>query len=790
LLSAKTSAQIISFNHITQEYGLRNGNVRAIVKDYQGFVWIGTEDGLHRYDGYSMKVYRKIENDTASISSNFILCLFEDSNKNLWIGTLDGSLCLYNRKKDNFIHFKKQISKNDSRINEAIRAIYEDDSKQLFIGSGRLLRGVLTKNPESTQFIQVKLPTDTLNNAGIRIMDISEYKDGQLLMSVNNVGLFVYDKNTNKFTLHKIGQIEKNIQAIHIDKKRNLIWLGTWKNGLIVSDYAGEKYKRIKKGNDTHSLRHDFVPALAADSIGNLWIATDNGLSMITYKCNPLIEPVVETYLPDPQNHSSIQGSIIKAVYVDSDDNLWVGVYYEGVNLYYKHSTHFGTIIMSNENQATVDSRSVTALVEDRSHNLWVGTDGSGLYFSKDSVGKEDAAFEKITSCKGIDKIKAMKYDGDKNLWIGTWGNGLYFFNTQTRTCQNFESLKTGIDVGKEILSLEVDPVGDVRIGTFDKGFFRFNSKTQTAIHVENIKKSSDFIDRVNAITNGSNKTIWIGKEAGGLNKTSVGSNKYEVVEIDHIQASTSVSSIYVDKEETLWIGCPSKGLVQYDLKKNISTLYTEQDGLSNSVIYGILEDNMGRLWISTDAGISVFDKKNKQFVNFGKANGLLSNQFNRASILSTHNGYFAFGNIKGISYINPNQSLVGDRNSPIEFTKFFVNNREQLVNQSGSILKENISIAHEIQLDYNQNSFSFEVALLDYDFSRQSDYYYKLEEFDEGWQYAGVQRMIQYTKLTPGEYRLKVSSSNTGTNGSTATINIIIRPAWWQTTAFKIAVG
>src|SRR6185369_14419336 len=140
LLSAKTSAQIISFNHITQEQGLRNGNVRCVVRDYQGFVWIGTEDGLHRYDGYSMKVYRKVENDSTSMSSNFILCLFEDSNKNLWIGTLDGSLCLYNRKKDNFIRFQRKLSKNNQRIDEAIRVIYEDDHKQLFIGSGRFLR--------------------------------------------------------------------------------------------------------------------------------------------------------------------------------------------------------------------------------------------------------------------------------------------------------------------------------------------------------------------------------------------------------------------------------------------------------------------------------------------------------------------------------------------------------------------------------------------------------------------------------------------------------------------------
>jgi len=790
IIATKANAQIVSFNHITQEYGLRNGNVRAIVRDYQGFVWIGTEDGLHRYDGYSMKIYRKVENDSTSMSSNFILRLFEDSNKNLWIGTLDGSLCLYNRKKDNFIRFKKQLSKNDSRIDEAIRAIYEDDNKQLFIGSGRLLRSTLTNNIDSIRFNQVGLPIDTLNNAGIRVMGISEYRDNLLLVSINNVGLFIFDKNTNKFSPHKISQFEKTVQSIYLDKKRGLIWLGTWKNGLIVSDYSGEKYKRIKKGDDVHSLRNDYVPALAADSLGNLWMATDYGLSMITYKCDPLIEPLVETYLPDSKNHSSIQGSIIKSVYVDSDDNLWVGAYYDGLNLYYKHSTHFGTIVLPEENQSAPDSRSVTALVENGAHHLWIGTDGSGLFFSRDSIGKASKVFERITSCKGIEKIKSMKLDGNESLWIGTWGQGLYTFNTQTRTCQNFDSFKTGVDIGKEILSLEVDPVGDVWIGTFDKGFFRFNPKTKTALHVERLKKSSDFIDRVNAIRSGNDNTIWIGKEAGGLNRATLGSDKYEVIETNHIQTSTSVSSIYVDKEDVLWIGCPSKGLVRYDARRNTSVLYTEQDGLGNSVTYGILEDDLGRLWISTDAGISVFDKKNKKFVNLGKSNGLLSNQFNRSSILSTYNGYFAFGSIKGISYINPNLFQIHHHNSPIEFTRLLINNKEQQVDRPGSVLKENISIANEINLGYNQNSFSFEVASLDYDFSHQSDYYYKLEGFDDTWQYAGVQRLIQYTKLNPGTYQLKVTTSQTpDLSRSIASIDIIIHPAWWQTTAFKIAI-
>jgi ligand-binding sensor domain-containing protein/signal transduction histidine kinase len=793
LMIPEVKSQIVSFNHITQEHGLRNGNVRAIIKDHQGFVWIGTEDGLHRYDGYSMKIYRKDENDSTSINSNFILCLFEDSEKNLWIGTLDGSLCLYDRKKDSFINFKKQISNDDSRINETIRVIYEDRDKQLFIGSGQLLRGAVTDHPHSIQFREVKLPINTETSADIRVMDISEYINNQLLVSINNVGLFIYDSRTDKFSEHSINRLEKNIQTIYFDKKRELIWLGTWKSGLLVCNYGGDKYKRIQKGTDKHSIQNNYIPELTADLQGNLWIATDHGLSMIEPNCNPLIEPLVKTYLPDPQNHSSIRGVIIKAVYVDPEDNLWVGTYFNGINFYDKHSTHFGGIVLSDKDQSASDFQSATALIEDRSHHLWAGTDGAGLYFSKDSFGDSPAVFERITSCPGVEKIKSMKLDGNQNLWIATWGHGLYRFNTLTHECLNFESFKTGVDIGKEILSLEIDPLGDVWIGAFEKGVFRFSQKTKTITHLTGKERSSGFIDRVNVIMNGSHKDVWIGREGRGLNHTIIGSDQYDVIETAHILASTSVSSLYIDKEETLWIGCPSKGLVHYDSKKNTSTLYTEQDGLVNSMIYGMLEDSRGRLWISTEGGISVLlDKKIKKFVNFGKANGLLSNQFNRLSILSTYNDYFVFGNLHGISFINPSLLLSGVRNSPIVFTRLFIDNKEQVVGAKGSILEENVSIANEIHLDHKKNSFSVEVALLDYDFSHQSKYYYKLEGFDHTWQYAGSLRQIHYTNLKPEKYQLKISSSKTpDVDGSSmATLGIIIHPAWWQTTTFKSIVA
>ncbi len=789
----QATGQIVSFNQITQTHGLRNGNVRTIVKDHQGFVWIGTEDGLHRYDGYSMKIYRKDEHDTTSISSNFILCLYEDSEKNLWIGTLDGSLCLYNRAKDNFIRFKYQIAQHDSRIDDGILAIYENHRKQLFIGSGQLLQASLTDSAHLIRFKPVGLPTYTVSHTGMRVTSISHYSDSLLLISINNLGLYLYNSQTNRFTMHPISRVEKNIQSVYLDEKRKLVWSGTWEGGLLVCDYSGARYNRILKGNDQHSLRSNYVPALTADAQGNVWAATDHGLSMITHWCDPLTDPFIETYLPDPQNHSGIQGSIIKAVYTDPNDNLWVGAYYNGISLYDKHSTRFGTIMLPGEKHATFSNfQSVTGLVEDQSDNLWVGTDGYGLYVSNNSIGKDTPGFNRITSCVGIEKIKCIKPDGNGNLWIGTWGKGVFIFNMQSGRCQNFENLNTGVDIGREILSLETDLSGNVWIGTFDRGFFKYNAKDGTAVHIENEKRQRNFIDRVNIIRHDRGNTLWVGKESGGLNRSLAGSNQYNVVESGHLTASTTVSSLYIDKEGTLWVGCPSKGLVRYDIENDTTLLFTEQDGLGNSMICGIEEDANNRLWISTDAGISVFNKTTQKFVNFGLANGLLSSQFNKGSILAMHNGYFVFGSIKGINYISPDLFLTQQYDHPIVFTKLLVNNEDQRPNEPGSVLTENIIVTGEVQLNHSQNSFSVEVASLNFDFTLRPEYYYKLEGFNETWQYAGQQRQIQYTNLKPGTYQLKVSTSETPDvpGASIATLTLVIHPAWWQTGMFHTGVG
>lgn len=781
--------QPVFFNHISQDDGLRNGNVRAVVKDYQGFIWIGTEDGLHRFDGYTMKIYRSIKGDSLSLGSNFILCLFEDSANNLWIGTLDGGLYRYNRKLDSFNHFNLP-TRSDSIGRTAIRCIAEGKDSFLYVGSDNLSRAKIG-NLNSMHFEKVPFPTDTMiADAGTRISSITQGLDSNLLISVNTQGLFCYNIKQQSLYPKELCTLEKNIQTVYVDKIRKLIWIGSGLNGLLIYNPATKNYLRVQAGHDSKTLRSNFVASIAGDATGNIWIATDNGLSMVPGQIDPLKEISITTYLPDKVNQTSIHGNIIKTVYVDDKDKVWVGTYYDGLNIYDRNSMNFGSLTIATENNGISGYGNVNALQEDDLGNLWIGLDGGGLYclHGKFNATNDNSSFEHVTATHAIDKIKSMKIDGNQNLWLGTWGNGLWMLNTRSRVCEKIPL--PAAEINTEIIALNTDQAYNLWIGTFDKGLFRYSLSTKQIEGVHNAVRNTNLIDRVNAICVDPVDNIWIGKEAGGLNFLKKGATVYENIQIDQLDPSTTVSSLYYDKNNILWIGVPSLGLVEYNPVTHGTVLYGEENGLVNSSIYAIQEDSLHRLWVSHNAGISVFDKDDLRFTNFTKANGLTASQFNRNSAVQRSNGQRVFGNILGMNFFKPEDYRKSNESFPIVFTRFLINNTEQVAGVG--VLTENITTIQNIYLNHNQNSFSIGFASLNYNFSQATEYAYRLTGFNSEWQYAANQRLVSYTNLEPGEYSFEVRqvSKVADDKSKIFKLAITIVPAWWQTSWFKMSLG
>jgi ligand-binding sensor domain-containing protein/signal transduction histidine kinase len=786
LCTVRVSGQTVFFNHISQEDGLRNGNVRAIVKDYQGFMWIGTEDGLHRYDGYEMKIYRYIKDDSSSLKGNFILSLFEDSHRNLWIGTLDGGLHRYNRKQDSF-HRVTLPPRTDSTTSVAIRCIAEASDHYLYVGLDNLVRARID-SINKMAFSRVPLPTDTIRDPGIRISSLVSRPDSTLLVSVNTQGLFVYDFSREKSYPHEINSLERNIQTIYADKVRNLIWIGSWKNGLLIYDPIHKIHHRVVAGKDNHSLKSNFIASITSDASGNIWVASDKGISFFSSETDPLKSGPDITYLSEESDQSRIHGSVFKSVYVDNEDRVWIGSYYEGLNVYDKNSMNFGSLDVIPQQGEGSNTGNVNALQEGKDGELWIGLDGGGLHLLQKSVEDAGATIIPIVTSENIDKIKSLILDGDQNLWIGTWGNGLLIMDTQTKQCRKVNAAAMGADIDDEIISLAMDHDGNLLIGSFDKGLFRYNVKNKRMERIKGVVSNRNLIDRIHSILTDRSGNVWIGKDVGGLNLLNRNDQVYKTIRTAHLEESTTISTIFQDKNGTIWVGAPALGLIGYDPSTNKSNLYDEDNGLSNSSIYAIQEDGDGKIWVSHNAGLSAFDKKSGRFYNFTKNNGLTATQFNRNSVVKNKSGLIIFGNIRGITFFRPKDLQGKKTGTPIVFTRFLLNNTEQTVN--GGTIRENITILKEVELEHSHNSFGIEFAALNYNFSHHPVYSYMLDGFDKTWQYAGSRRLVSYTNLEPGEYVFKVRANDTaGEPSVTRELSITITPAWWQTIFFKIAL-
>ncbi|HEY5919058.1 MAG TPA: two-component regulator propeller domain-containing protein [Chryseolinea sp.] len=779
------TGQPIFFNQISQEDGLRNGNVRAIVKDFQGFVWIGTEDGLHRFDGNQMKIYRHTDSDSLSLSSNFILGLFEDTFHNLWVGTLDAGLCLYDRHNDTFrrITFASE-AKNSSR---GVRNIMQAKDGYLYVGSDDLFRAKLA-DPLTMEFERVTIHADSFPMTGARVMVVNEGDGPNILVGINNSGLHNYNTVSGISSVHPISRIERDIQTLYVDRKRNLLWVGTWRNGLLVYNPATRQH-RYFRADQPGGLKSNFIASITGDSEGNIWIGTDHGLTLIPPDADPWKPETLDTFLQDQEDRSGIQGTIVKVVYVDQQDLVWVGMYYEGINVYDRKAMNFGSLPIAIGDRRSIKFGNINAIQEDKHGGIWLGVDGGGLFHTKGKLGSRDAAVEAVTTCTNTDKIKSLEFDEQGNLWIGTWGDGVSRIDANTGKCSLLSDLNRL--VGREVLSVNADLSGNIWIGTFNQGLYRHNISGKVVTRIKSKDGGKNPVDRINAILVDRNNNVWIGREVGGLGFLKSGFDTYTFIETEHLNLRTTILSLYIDGEGIVWAGVANKGLVRYDPQTKTSLYFGEESGLANSYIQAIQEDSLQRIWISHNMGLSVFHKKNQTFTNFSRSNGLSASQYNRNSVVRMSDGRIAFGNIRGVNFFDPARFRKQEKTIPLAFTKFLLNNVEQ---QAGTaVLPKNITTIEEVRLKHDQNSFGIEFASLEYDFAQFREYAYMLEGYDTEWNRTGnSRRLISYTNLPPGEYTFKVmiaKNSDEQVSGWKE-VRIVIVAAWWQTISFKLLVA
>ena len=745
LLSTNPFAQSrISFNHLGIENGLSTSFVTCIFQDKKGFMWFGTQDGLNRYDGYNIKVFKNIPSDPKSISDNFIWSIYEDERGNLYIETQNSSFHRYDPLTETFSVLVKDSFATTTFKSSHFRALLEEPGVQWTGGQG-----------DETGLTRINTTT------------------GEIM---------VYKHNPNDPS----SLSSDKVFSIYRDRSDQL-WVGTY-NGLDKLNEGTGKFKHYRNdpGNPT-SLSDNYVWTIYEDTRGNIWIGTyRGGLN----KFDPNRE-TFERFVNTENDPTSLSDNTVYAIYEDRGGVMWIGTLYGGINSFHPSSNVFEQYVNIPGINSLRDN-SILSMCVDNEGYYWIGTSTGGLDRFDYKTGKF-YNFSNIPSNSNTiisNSIQTLHAGRSGVIWIGTFSNGLDAFNPQTGTFKHYQNKPANSKSlsDNRVYALAEDTEGIIWIGTYAGGLNRLDPKTGDVISFKSVEGDSSSIssDRVWSMAFDQQGKIWLGTFGGGINIFDPVTKKVKYLQ-NSPDDSTSVADnniirVFKDSKDNMWIGS-LKGLSRYNRANNNFKNYREKDGLANDVVFGILEDKSGYIWISTNNGLSRFDPSTEKFRNYYYQDGLQGNEFNQNAFAKDNKtGRLLFGGTNGFNVFDPSKIKENQYIPPVAFTDYIRYNTDD--EEGKPIFEKGISTRDSILLTYKDNIVTLQFAALSYYNNYENQYRYKLEGFNENWIQLGNNHTITFTNLSPDDYVLRViGSNNDGVwNEDGASLFIEVTPPWWRT--------
>jgi ligand-binding sensor domain-containing protein/signal transduction histidine kinase len=782
----EVSAQVsnLKFEGVLTEKGASSGTIHCILKDNLGFIWLGTNNGLLRYDGYNFKEFKHDPSDSNTISGNQIWCIIQDNFGDLWIGTSGQGLNRYLYKEDRFVRYLHNPEDSKSLSSDLeVTWIIEDSKGNIWICLWE--GGVAIYNRESDGFINFKhIPeeSNTLKSAH-RIYEDSK---GFIWIGTSR-GLSKFNTNKNEFTSYKNNPSDKYsiagnyINSIIEDKKGNL-WIGSH-GGLSKYDYKEDRFINYKsKKFDPQSLSHNVVYSLCEDPLGNLWVGTDGGgLNYFDVESEIFIR-----YFSDLSGYNYLPASSIPYLLMDDNSTLWIGTVAAGVYkaVYFKNK--FSRLSKIPNLKNSLSSNEVSAVLEDKKGIVWIGTYGGGL-------NKFDERSNKFTHYKSSESSNSLSSnfilsicEDDGNLWIGT-ENGLNFFEPQKNKFTRYYNSPddTSSIAGNKITSIIKDKQGNLWLGSNGGGLCILSNEMNSFRTLAATKPYSGFgSNHVWALFEDNKNNIWCGTWGMGAIKYLYNEDKFIKINTSSLKKDSTyliaVVSFAEDKFSNIWLGTWGNGLFKINPSTNEITGYAKLKGAPHENIYGILPDSSGDLWISTGNGLIKFNPLTKTWKTYDEEDGIQSLEFRRGAFHKGPSGRFYFGGVLGLNYFYP-EKIVDNNNIPgVAFTSFKIFDREVPPSKFGS----NINMLDEITLSYDENFISFEFSAMEFTNPKKNQYSYKLGGIDNDWIFSEGRRYVSYPDLKPGEYIFTVKASNNDGiwNNEGRSIKIIIKPPFYST--------
>lgn len=795
VLSANVLAdnENIRFQKIALEQGLSQEYVISAFQDSEGYMWFGTQEGLNRYDGYQFKVFTYSTRNPQSLSSDWIHSIQEMSSDELWIGTSSG-VNVFNKNKQSFTHYKNDPNNPNSLSDDEAKVLLKTSTGEMFVGTdGGLNRFVSGLN----YFERIKLLPGS--ESVEKVQSIFEDENSILWVALSGGSIVGYDLNKGEI---KVNQSDFNQNStlqlsgyikLMVDFQQRM-WIGSGEGLTVLNVDSLLSDQVLPQVWQPADFKNIDILDIYEDRDKRIWIATDNGLYRFNADTNTFLHLV-----HDQQDPFSLSSQKLTFLFQDRGNVFWVGSN-SGLNKWNTATANFDHIRVTANAEKTLSGSYATAFHDGKDGYMWLAS-REGLDRLDTKTGKvinipADGDYNKSLLSK---RVTALYSENGDSLWIGYRDKGLSKLDTTTFDFTHYEYDGESSDGLAAAGVTTIQRAGNHKlwIGTFGGGLnlFDFEAEKFTHYKFDPENKQSLSSDRVLSVRTMSNGLIWIGTWGGGLNifNPTTGTAMRIPSQIDNAKSigTDFILTIHEDSEENVWVGTRGAGLAKITSSNRKLGVFefdriSRYDGLPSNTVFGILQDELGFLWLSTNRGITKLNPETKELLNYDSSHGLQGNEFNQGAFYKSQTDKLYFGGTNGVTAFHPAKIAPNQHVPPVVLTKFQKLNEVYALDATGG-RKNSIQISHKDYL------IAFEFAGLDYASPSNNRYLYKLEGFDSDWIEAGDIRKATYTNLPAGNYLFRVKASNNDGvwNEQGADVALTVLPApwysWWAYTIYSV---
>ncbi|MEL0456471.1 two-component regulator propeller domain-containing protein [Flavobacteriaceae bacterium SZ-1-7] len=726
----------IAFSQLTVEHGLSQNSVISMAQDSIGYMWFATQDGLNRYNGRDFKHYNKQFEDITRATFSNLGKIYIDKQNRLWIITHSGKLELYKTEEDHFEHIELPFKAS---------TVFQDKNLNLYLGSYG--NGLFKIDSKSKDTIQVFKNSDK----NVTVYNIDEI-DSDLLVGASG-GVYSVNLNGSYEKTHVLSGNDINFSVLEKDSLGG-VWLGSYGSGLFYKANNDKKFIKFKHSELPEDLN---IEDLLIDSKNRLWIATyGSGVFLLDLTSN-----YAKNFKANKNNPFAIHYNDMLCLYEDMTGVIWFGTDGTGASYYDEHLIKFN-ILTNNQVPKSVNVDMIRSFTTDEKHNFWIGTSGKGLAYFDAKAGTYKTLTTKNSKLNS-DRIISLNFH-ENELWVGHQGYGLNIIEANG-------NYRTYPEIGNYTIWRILDESSQRRwLATERHGIILFD-KYEGIVKEYNEDNSGLAANNIRALVKASDSILWVGTDNSGVFKLNIKTD-----EVEKIQPLNDKIKSLLLLENILWVGTYGAGLKKYDIDKGTVKTYTEEDGLPNEVVYGVLPDSNNNLWLSTNNGLCRFNIASEDFEGFSVYDGLQNSEFNTGAYYKDSQGVIYFGGLDGLNWFSPEKLTYNTVKPKTIISKFEVFSKER-------------PLIENTELNYNENTVTFTFSSLHFSQPERNQYKYKLVNYDDNWVTPKRVNFAHYTNLPPNTYTFQVISSNYDGvwNETPATYTFTILKPWYLTTTMKI---